>query len=257
MKDKYKFIDDAKREQDRNAGPTEEQISFANFLGEIGRWDLFWTFTFKPNQYEQIGQTKDREFTLNEKMRWCNNERRILKRVDKSTGIQKWGNPAIAPGWSKDAAMKQGLRFVHRNFKRGRWFMVAEGHKHRNCAHLHLLTANTPRANLTTILNRWQKQYGWADVEVIKQELGIAHYLCKGYVAKNYGKQDDLEFEFSHNCLRPLDQDCDRDLMYFKTRAVKFWRRRDGSFKHVYQAIKKNELEENENRRRTNGTLSH
>lgn len=86
-----------------------------------------------------------------------------------------------------------------RNFKRSRWALFAESSKYRNCAHVHALIANAPEFNPEAISARWQKKFGRFDIEAIKDDLGIAHYLCKGYVAKNYGKSDDLEFEFSRN----------------------------------------------------------
>jgi hypothetical protein len=54
--------------------------------------------------------------------------------------------------------------------------------------------------NLTTIVSRWNEKHGRADVEAVRKHHGVAHYLCKGYVAKNYGRSDDLDFEFSNNC---------------------------------------------------------
>ena len=195
-----KWIDEAKKAEDKKRGPTEEQKAFAKMLGDIGRWDLFWTFTFRPNHHEEIVQRKNGEFYRNPKMIQCGPDaKRIVKRITRNGGMV-YGAPGISPGWSKEAVKKQVRKFVMFNLRKSRWALFVESSKFRSCAHGHVLTANDPNVNLGTIVTRWDDKHGRADVEAIRKHHGISHYLCKGYVAKNYGRSDDLDFEFSNNC---------------------------------------------------------
>ena len=204
--------------------PTLMQKEFAHWLDGMGRWDLFWTFTFKPNDYEEIVQRKNGDFTWNKRTSWCGEGERILKRVHPVTGLQKFGAPSVSPGWSMHAAGRSVKSFLKWSMRDARWFMVVESSKFRSCAHAHVLSANNPTVNVPTILRRWQKKYGRADCEVIKKDLGVAHYLCKGYVAKNYGKQDDLSFEFSKNCVNPKSDDIDPGIYHMKDYLKRRWR---------------------------------
>ena len=203
-----KWIDEAKKVEDKKRGPTEEQKAFAAMLGEMGRWDLFWTFTFRPNKYEEIVQRKNGEFFRNERLGYDKTEIRSRKRGymgEWASGAVKRGVRGIAPGWSKEAVKREVFKFLRRNLRNSRWALFVESSKFRSCAHAHVLTANDPNVNLGTIVTRWDDKHGRADVEAIRKHHGVAHYLCKGYVAKNYGKQDDLAFEFSNNCRTPFN----------------------------------------------------
>ena len=230
MLDPLKHIDAALREERKSAGPTDQQVAFAEFLNGMGRWDLFGTLTFPPNQYEEIAQRKNGEYYENEKMKWCGG-RRILKRIDRNTGIQSGGAPAISPGWSKEAAVREGVKFMRRNFRDARWALFCEGSKHRACAHLHPLIANCPKYNPETIEARWKEKHGRCDFEAIKEHLGLAHYLCKGFVVKDYGKQDSVEFAFSYNSKRALDDKTDRAYYHLRQHCFRI-HRREGKSEH-------------------------
>ena len=195
----YKYAADEAKKR----GPSPEQKEFANHLTEIGRWDLFMTCTFRPNKNEEIVQSRDGEFYRNEKLTWCGGKR-VPKRKTRNGGLI-YGTRSVAPGWGKAAALRQGRKFMHHSFRRSRWIVFVEGSKYRNCAHLHALVANAPRINPEVIAARWDKMHGRCDIEAIQANLGLAHYLCKGYVAKNYGKTDELEFEHSKNCFHAHD----------------------------------------------------
>ena len=225
MLDKLKHIDDAKREQDRLLPPSPEQVAFAELLESLGRWDLFLTNTFRPNPHEAIVQQKDGKFYRNKKVIWCGGPK-VVKRRTRNGGLV-YGSPSVAPGWGKEQAIRQGVKFMRRNFRESRWVVFAEGStKGRDCAHLHGLVANCPNYNPEIIAGRWLEKHGRCDIEAIKQQLGLAHYLAKGYVAKNYGKKDDVEFQFSKNCYSPFDDKTPE--WYYQMRTDCFRRNRNG-----------------------------
>ena len=243
MLDSLKHIDDAKREQDKALGPSPEQVALAELLDSLGRWDLFLTNSFRPNKHECIVQSKDDKFYRNEKVQWCGGPK-VVKRKTRNGGLI-YGSPAVAPGWSKHQAIKQGVKFMRRNFRSSRWVVFAEGSsKGRDCAHLHGLVANAPNYNPEIIAGRWLKDHGRCDIEAIKHNLGLAHYLAKGYVCKDYGKKDNVEFEFSKNCRFALDDKTPE--WYYHLRQVCFRGIRKGEeqWTETANALKKQMLHE-------------
>jgi len=239
MQDPLKHIDESLRDERKAAGPSEHQIAFAGWLSGFGRWDLFGTLTFPPNQFEEIVQRKNGEFYRNKEMQWCGG-RRIIKRVDPNTGRQTWGSPGISPGWSKEAALREGVKFMRHNFRDSRWAIFCEGSKHRACAHLHPLIANAPKYNPETIEARWKERHGRCDLEAIKENLGLAHYLCKGYVVKDYGKQDSVEFAFSENCKRASSDETASAYYHLRQYCFRMHRRegKTETWENLVQSIK-------------------
>jgi len=207
--DPLAWVDDAVRDERRKQGPTDLQMAFAELLNRIGRWDLFMTLTFKPNKKESVVTNEAGQYVMNENVRWCGGKR-ILKRLDPHTGLQKWGSPSVAPGWGKDATRRHVIKHLRRCAPATRWALFVESSKYRSCAHAHVLIANCQGLNWEQTMSRWQEKYGRADLEVVEEDKGVAHYLCKGYVAKDYGKSDNMIWEFSKNCRSPFDNRIDK-----------------------------------------------
>lgn len=195
------------REEKKSLGPSAEQEALGALLESIGNWPVFLTFTFRPNKYEEIVQSKNGEFYRNEKVSLGRSVIRGKKRGFKgewqSGGVVK-GSPGISPGWSHDAAGKCVFSFLRRDneLKKTRWFGVIEGSKYRNCAHGHALVASAGHVNWERVDNEWQKKRGRFKVEWTQTSKGMANYLAKQYVGKSYGRSD-CHFEFSKNCRTP------------------------------------------------------
>ena len=205
--DHLSWVDDAYREEKKRLRkPTDMQVALAEHLESLGRWQLFLTGTFRPNKFESFVHQEGETFTPNQKVSWLDPENRILKNRNPVTGIQTYGVREPSPGWSAhvcERVMKRFLRWTP--LRKTRWFYVVEGHKHRPCAHWHALIANCGHIDLKCLDDKWNNKYGRMGVEMVKQELGVAHYLAKGYVAKSYGKDTDIRFGHSRNCKRPVD----------------------------------------------------
>jgi len=203
-KDPLAWVDKAARqERNQRMQPTEHQIALAEHLESVGKWDLFLTGTFRPNKNEEVVQRKNGEYFENHRLSWMDPKNRILKRRGRH-GEFYYGMRDPAPGWSAHACERVAKRFFQWSpLKRTRWFYVVEGHKHRACAHWHALMANCGHLDLTHVDARWTKEFGRFSVEVVEEELGVAHYLAKGYVAKSYGANTDIKFGYSNNCRRP------------------------------------------------------
>ena len=100
----------ARQERKRHQQPTQQQIALAEHLESLGKWDLFLTGTFRPNQYEEIVQRENGEYYENESVSWLNPENRILKRVDRHGG-HHYGMREPAPGWSANVCERVAKRF--------------------------------------------------------------------------------------------------------------------------------------------------
>lgn len=189
-------------------GPTPEQVALAELLESIGTWPLFLTATFRPNEYEEVVQSKDGVYSQNEKLSFSNTVIRGKKRGYQgrweSGGVVK-GVPGISPGWSPEAAEKCVLRLLRKDkqLRKTRWFMVIEGSKYRNCAHAHVLMANAGHVNWERVDDAWQEKRGRFRVEFAETKEGLANYLAKNYVGKSYGNNDKCRFQFSRNCVTP------------------------------------------------------
>lgn len=216
------WVDKAAREERQKEGPNEMQKAFGTWLESIGDWNQFWTYTFRPNDKEEFVQSADGAFTRNEKLQWCGGPRVLKKRT--RNGGHIYGSPSVAPGWSKGAARKQIVKFLRWTAPKTRWALFVEGSKYRSCAHGHVLMANCSHVNIENTLDRWKKKHGRADVEVVRSDLGVAHYLVKGYVAKSYGKADNLEFEFSNNCRTPFSDGTGENFYHFQQLLKRHWR---------------------------------
>jgi len=202
--DAYQIAADEKKA----LGPTPEQHALAELLDSIGTWPLFLTATFRPNDFEEIVQSRDGVYSQNEKLSFSNTVIRGKKRGYRgewsSGGIVK-GVPGISPGWSPEAAEKCMLRLMRKDkdLRKTRWFMVIEGSKYRNCAHAHVLMANAGHVNWERVDGEWQKKRGRFRVEWAESSKGMANYLAKNYVGKSYGNNDRCRFQFSKNCRTP------------------------------------------------------
>jgi len=209
--DPLSWVDDAYREErKRERKPTEQQSALASHLESLGNWQLFLTGTFRPNKFESFVHQEGEKFVPNQKVSWVDPENRILKRVDRSGG-HHYGMRDPAPGWSAHVCERQMKKFLRWTpLRKTRWFYVVEGHKHRACAHWHALMANTGHIDLKCLDDKWDNKFGRMGIELVKEELGVAHYLAKGYVAKSYGKDTDIKFGYSNNCKRPIDKNDQR-----------------------------------------------
>lgn len=183
--------------------PNENQMALAELLDSIGTWQNFITMTFRPNQHEMMGQTKDGEYTINERVQMCSGKK-IVKRVGRD-GQMRMGVPSVSPGWGTQAATRAGIEFLSdkRRFKGVRWFMCTEDHKHRDCAHLHALLGSSLEVNLEKCNREWSDKYGRFQVQVVNDDKGMGHYLGKQYVGKAYGREG-FDYRFSRNCRTPM-----------------------------------------------------
>jgi len=195
-------------EEKKALGPSPEQHALADLLEFIGTWPLFLTTTFRPNDFEEIAQSKEGVFHQNEKLSFSNTvirgKRRGYQGRWESGGIRR-GVPGISPGWSPEAAEKCVLRLLRedKELRKTRWFMVIEGSKYRNCAHGHVLMANAGHVNWERVDREWQRKRGRFQVEFAETSKGMANYLAKQYVGKSYGNNEKCRFQFSKNCRDP------------------------------------------------------
>ena len=144
--DKLQWVDDEwKAELKATLKPNENQDALAHMLEHEtgGDYHLFLTFTFRPNEYEEITQTVGEEFKRNMKVSWLEGEK-IVKRVGRDGQMLK-GTRGVSPGWGARAAERAVLNFVLKDpqLKKTRWFMCVEGSKYRQCAHVHMLVASS------------------------------------------------------------------------------------------------------------------
>jgi hypothetical protein len=212
MEDKLKWIDEAlAQERKDNPIPNELQVSLAGALENDwgGDWNILGTCTFRPNEYEEIVQRKNGEFYQNEKVSWLTGER-IVKRVGRS-GEMRFGTPGISPGWSPDAAERMIHRWIQKDpgLRDTRWFLAVEAHKHRNCHHGHVLFANSGKVNWIRARDKWEDKFGRFRLEKVKDDQGMAMYLAKRYVGKEYGS-DKFRMSVSRNARRPKKDPCSR-----------------------------------------------
>jgi hypothetical protein len=212
MKDELKWVDEEYREEKKLLRvPSPEQNALAALLEDCGGgYHAFATWTFRPNQYEEIVQKEGGEYYQNKKLSWSEGDK-IVKRSKRgyqgewSSGGVVRGTPGISPGWSPHSAFGAVSRAIMKDthgLAKSRWFMCIEGSKYRNCAHGHSLHANASTVNWEGIKERWESKYGWFKFEVVKGDQAMADYLCKKYVGKDYGNED-FRFAFSRNSRRP------------------------------------------------------
>ena len=98
--DKLQWVDEEyKAELKATLKPNENQEALAEMLeGPTGGdYHLLLTFTFMPNEYEEITQTVGEEFKRNMKVSWLEGEK-IVKRVGRDGQMLK-GTRGISPGW--------------------------------------------------------------------------------------------------------------------------------------------------------------
>lgn len=211
MKD-LKFVDEAIRAERKAQGPTEEQKALAETLDTIGNWRLFSTFTFRPNDSEEIVQTKEGKHVQNPKLRWCGGKMVLKSRT--RNGGHKMGVRSPAPGWSADKGLKQIIKFVmqSKDLSKTRWFVCVEPHKFRDCYHGHGMFANCLDANWEKINDDWQRKYGRFQIDKVQNNLAMSAYLAKMYVGKEM-RHKDFRFAFSRNCRRPQRDEAE-ELLY-------------------------------------------
>ena len=203
--DKLQWVDDEwKAELKATLKPNENQDALAEMLeGPTGGdYHLLLTFTFRPNEYEEITQTVGEEFKRNMKVSWLEGEK-IVKRVGRDGQMVK-GARGVSPGWGARAAERAVLNFVLKDpqLKKTRWFMCVEGSKYRQCAHVHMLVANSKKVQWEKVAEQWKEKYGRFRVELVDDRDGMAMYLAKQYLGKEYGN-DDYLYKFSRNTRRP------------------------------------------------------
>ena len=239
------FVDEAIRAQRKAEGPTEGQIALADTLDGIGNWPLFVTFTFRPNDHEQIVQNEHGQHVQNPKVKWCGGEMVLKSRT--RNGGHKMGVRSPAPGWSADKAIKQIIKFTmqSRDLSRSRWFVCVEPHKFRDCYHGHGLFANSVDANWEMIARDWDRKYGRFQLEKVKAQMPMKKYLAKQYVGKEYGAKD-FRFGFSRNCRR-AQRDENPEMMYvarmelFKSSFKEGWMNRK-QYEMIRKACSENGL---------------
>tara|TARA_B100001250_G_scaffold410114_1_gene435889 strand:+ start:882 stop:1631 length:750 start_codon:yes stop_codon:yes gene_type:complete len=199
------WVDEAlRRERKLNPLPTPNQEAFADALENFwgGHWKQLATCTFRPNPHEMMGTTKDGEFTRNMKVSWLEGDR-IVKRVGRDGQMLK-GTRGVSPGWSKEAAEKQIRNWITRDpaLRKTRWCLVIEPHKHRDCYHGHVLFSNSYKVDWLRACKTWEDDHGRFRIENVKDDQGMAMYLAKRYVGKEYGSSK-FVFATSRNCRRP------------------------------------------------------
>ena len=205
-RDKYKWIDDEwKAELKANPVPNELQEGLARTIEKTGgQYAYFATFTFRPNKFEEVVESVGAdEYERNMKVSWCEGDK-IVKRVGRD-GQMKKGARGVSPGWSARAADAAVTKFItgNKHLRKTRWFQCIEGSKYRACAHGHGLFANAGDVPWEYVAEKWEEKYGRFRLDLVNDKDGMAMYLCKRYVGKNY-KTDDFMFKFSRNCRRPL-----------------------------------------------------
>ena len=202
--DPLKWIDeDAAAERKANLKPNENQVALAQALDDWGGdWRLMGTFTFRPNDYECVVQQKNGKLHRNMKVSWLEGKK-IVKRVGRNGAMVK-GTRGVSPGWSLETAKKQVVKFIMNDptLKRTRWFCAIESHKHRDCAHGHVLFANAGKVNWERARDNWEKQHGRFQIAAVRDDEGMGMYLAKNYVGKDYGTEK-ARFCESRNCRRP------------------------------------------------------
>ena len=186
--DKLKWIDEELRAE-KKLCPNENQVALAHALENDwgGDWRLMATLTFRPNDYEEYGQHKNDEFYRNMKVSWLEGER-IVKRVGRD-GQMRMGGRGISPGWMPDNAERMVHRWIRRDpgLRKTRWFVAVEAHKQRNCSHAHVLFSNARKVNWERARDDWFSRHGRFQVDQVKDDEGMAMYLAKSYVGKEYG----------------------------------------------------------------------
>lgn len=202
--DKLKWIDeDLAAERKANPLPNPNQEAFADALENYwgGNWRQMATCTFKPNPHEMMGTTKDDKYTRNMKVSWLEGDR-IVKRVGRDGQMVK-GSRGISPGWSAEAAERQIHKWIQRDpaLRRTRWCLVIEPHKHRDCHHGHVLFSHSHKVDWIRAQEAWNN-HGRFRVENVKDDQGMAMYLAKRYVGKEYGSAE-FRWDTSRNCRRP------------------------------------------------------
>ena len=212
-KDNLKWVDEAwKAELKANPKPNELQEALAQTIEDTGgQYMYFATFTFRPNAYEEIMQTKGNDdYERNMKVSWTEGAKVVTRskrgfQGDWSSGGVVRGSPGVSPGWSARAADGAVTRFITKNkhLRKTRWFMCIEGSKYRNCAHGHGMFANAGDVPWEYVSDEWEKKYGRFRLDLVNDKEGMAMYLCKRYVGKEY-KTEDFMFKFSRNCRRPV-----------------------------------------------------
>ena len=203
---KLKWVDEEwKAELKANPVPNEQQHALAETIENTGgHYIYFATFTFRPNDHEEfVQQVGKDDFRRNMKVSWCEGDK-IVKRVGRDGQMTK-GTRGISPGWSARAAEGAVVRFINNNkhLSKTRWFMNIEGSKYRSCAHGHGLFANAADVPWEYVAEQWEQKYGRFSLELVDDKDGMAMYLAKKYVGKEYGS-DDFLFRFSRNCRRPV-----------------------------------------------------
>ena len=205
-RDNLKWVDEEwKAELKANQTPNEQQEALASMIeNNGGQYVQFATFTFRPNEFEEVVQQVGKDdYERNLRVSWCEGEK-IVKRVGRD-GQMLRGTRSVSPGWGAAAAENAVLRFITKNkhLKKTRWFMCIEGSKYRSCAHGHALFANAGNVPWEYVANQWEEKYGRFSLELVDNKDGMAMYLCKKYVGKEYGT-DDFRYKFSRNCRRPV-----------------------------------------------------
>ena len=237
-KDNLAWVDEEyKAERKALLKPTPEQEGMAHMLEHDlgGGYVLLGTGTFRPNQYEEIVQHKEGDkkdqFTRNMKVSWIEGEK-IVKRVGRDGQMTK-GTRGVSPGWSPHAAERAGLNFILKDpqLRKTRWFMCVEGSKYRNCAHLHFLFANAHKVPWEKVANKWEEKYGRFRIELVDDKDGMAMYLAKQYVGKEYGS-DDFRYKFSRNSRNPLTDPVPKIAYDYRMQLFRNNMRKDETKKH-------------------------
>tara|TARA_B100000614_G_C14530725_1_gene486414 strand:- start:666 stop:1403 length:738 start_codon:yes stop_codon:yes gene_type:complete len=222
VKDKLKWIDEELRaERKKNPIPNPNQEAFADALENYwgGDWREMATCTFRPNPHEMMGQTEDGEYTLNKKVSWLEGEK-IVKRVGRD-GQMIRGTRSTSPGWSAEAAERQIRNWINRDpaLRKTRWALVIEPHKHRDCHHGHVLFSHAHKVNWKRAQEAWN-EHGRFRIEAVKDDQGMAMYLAKRYVGKEYGSSK-FVFETSRNCRRPKKDPAPKMVYQYQMMAFK------------------------------------
>ena len=202
---KLDWVDEAwKAELKANPLPNHNQENFANALenGWGGQWKQMATCTFRPGPYEMMGATKDGEYTRNMRVSWPEGDR-IVKRVGRDGQMIK-GTRGVSPGWSAEAAERKVHKWITSDpgLRKTRWCLVIEPHKHRDCYHGHVLFSHSYKVNWMRACKSWEDKQGRFRVENVKDDQGMAMYLAKRYMGKEYGSSK-FVFANSRNCRRP------------------------------------------------------
>ena len=107
--------------------------------------------------------------------------------------------------------------------------MVIEPHKHRNCHHGHVLFSNSYKVNWKRAQESWEK-HGRFRIENVKDDKGMANYLAKRYVGKEYGSSE-FRFQTSRNCRRPQPDPAHK--MVYEYQMMSFLNEKKGNVQMV------------------------